>query len=125
MRTLGAPIEVVDGVLGDAMGHKLLRSVFMKSLAAAVTEAVTAGRAAGHEEWIRSQIARELSGDGQRTIDRFLRGTVLHAARRSEEMEAATRYLEQLGVTPTMSQAAATLHRDAQHTEVPEATTAP
>lgn len=112
MRALGADVEVVGGSLGDAMGHKLLRSVFMKSLAAAVTEAVQAGRAAGHEDWIRNQIARELSGEGQQTINRFLRGSVLHAARRSQEMEAASEYLRQLGVNPTMSQAAAALHRE-------------
>lgn len=107
MRGIGAPVEVVDGALGDAMAHKLLRSVFMKGLAATVTEAVRAGRAAGHEEWIRAQIAKELAGDAQRTIDRFLRGSVLHATRRADEMEAVTEYLERLGVEPTMSRAAA------------------
>lgn len=121
MRHLGTDVEVVDGTLGDAMGHKLLRSVFMKSLAATVTEAVNAGRAAHHEEWIRDQIARELSGDGHQTINRFLRGTAIHAARRSEEMEAAAEYLDHLGVAPTMSQAAATLHRELAGPTAPDA----
>lgn len=104
---LGTEVAVVDGDLGDAMAHKLLRSVFMKGLAAAVTEAVTAGRAVGFEDWIRDQIARELSGDGQRTIDRWLRGSVLHARRRSEEMDAAAAYLTDLGVDATMARATA------------------
>jgi 3-hydroxyisobutyrate dehydrogenase len=107
MRPLGAGVAVVDGQVGDAMAHKLLRSVFMKGLAAAVTEAVTAGRAVGFEDWIRGQIARELSGDGQRTIDRFLRGSVVHARRRADEMEAAAAYLADLGVDATMSTATA------------------
>lgn len=112
MQSIGADVEVVAGDVGDAMGHKLLRSVFMKGLASIVTEAVRAGAAAGHEPWIRDQIAQELAGDGHRTINRFLRGTVVHAARRSEEMEAASEYLVQLGLKPTMAKAAAELHRD-------------
>lgn len=107
MRPLGADVAVVDGQPGDAMAHKLLRSVFMKGLAASVTEAVAAGRAAGFESWIREQIARELSGNGQRTIDRFLRGSLVHAHRRADEMEAAAAYLTDLGVDATMSFATA------------------
>ena len=107
MEPLGGDIAIVDGAIGDAMAHKLLRSVFMKGLAAAVTEAVSAGRAVGFEEWIRDQIARELSGDGQRTIDRFLRGSVLHASRRAAEMDAAADYLADLGVDATMAAATA------------------
>lgn len=108
MGPLGAPVTVVDGGPGSAMAHKLLRSVLMKGLAAVVTEAVTAGRAVGYEDWIRGQIARELSGDGQATIDRFLRGSVTHAVRRGEEMRAAAAYLEDLGVDATMAHAAVT-----------------
>ena len=107
MGPLGAPVAVVDGNPGDAMAHKLLRSVFMKGLAAAITEAVAAGRAVGAEDWIRTQIARELAGDGQGTIDRFLRGSVLHARRRAEEMEAAAAYLADLGVAESIASATA------------------
>jgi 3-hydroxyisobutyrate dehydrogenase len=116
MHTLGTQVDVVEGDLGDAMAHKLLRSVFMKGLAAAVTEAVTAGRAVGFEDWIRGQIARELAGDGQRTIDRFLRGSVVHARRRAEEMETAAAYLDDLGVDSTIATATAQhLHHLKEH----------
>lgn len=107
MARIGTEVDVVEGALGDAMAHKLLRSVFMKSFAAATVEAVTAGKAVGFGDWIREQIARELSGDGQRTIDRWLTGSVIHAARRSDEMDAAGAYLDDLGVDSTMSKAAA------------------
>jgi 3-hydroxyisobutyrate dehydrogenase len=107
MGGLGTDVAIVEGNLGDAMAHKLLRSVFMKGFAAAVTEAVTAGRAVGFEDWIRDQIARELSGNGQATIDRWLKGSVLHAKRRSEEMDAADAYLTDLRVDSTMSKATA------------------
>jgi 3-hydroxyisobutyrate dehydrogenase-like beta-hydroxyacid dehydrogenase len=112
MRPLGAPIEAVDGEVGAAMAHKLLRSVFMKGLAATVVEAVEAGRAAGFEPWIREQIARELAGDGQATINRFESGSRLHGARRASEMDAAAGYLQALGVSSTMTTAAAVRHRE-------------
>ena len=80
------------------MAHKLLRSVLMKGLASVVVEAVTAGRAAGLEDWIRAQIAGQLAGDGQAVIDRFLTGTAKHAVRRSKEMQDTASYLSDLGV---------------------------
>ncbi len=102
----GASVEVVQGNLGDAMGHKLLRSIFMKGLAALVGEAVEAGRRAGCEEWVRGQIAKELSGDAQATIDRFIVGSAKHAARRADEMGAVLEYCEALGAASDMSAAA-------------------
>ena len=107
LRTIGAPVEVVpDGRPGDAMAHKLLRSILMKGLAAIVTEAVTAGIAAGRESWIRDQIAAQLAGDGRATLERFLTGSVKHAARRSEEMGSVVEYPEELGVRSDMSNGA-------------------
>ncbi|MEV4901171.1 DUF1932 domain-containing protein [Citricoccus sp. NPDC055426] len=104
---IGAPVEVVPGGPGAAMEHKLVRSVFMKGLASVVIEAVQAGRAAGLEPWIREQIARQLAGDGQATIDRFLSGTVKHATRRSQEMRDVAAFLETLGVPHEMTEASA------------------
>ena len=107
---LGAPIDLLDEPAGAAMAHKLLRSVFMKGLASLIGEAVEAGRDAGYEEWIRGQIAAALAGDGQAVIDRLLSGTRTHAARRMHEVEDAARYLEELGVGPTMTMATVRAH---------------
>jgi 3-hydroxyisobutyrate dehydrogenase-like beta-hydroxyacid dehydrogenase len=114
---LGADVEIADGEPGAAMAHKLLRSVLMKGMASIVVEAVTAGRAAGLEDWIRAQIARQLAGDGQAVIDRFLTGTAKHAVRRSKEMQDTASYLSDLGVPSEMTAAsAAALSRMAQET---------
>ena len=107
MRSVGAPVEVVSTEIGDAMAHKLLRSVFMKGLASVVVEAVSAGEAAGREVWVREQIARMIAGDGQAVIDRFLTGTRKHAARRSVEMRSTGAYLRELGVPSEMTDASA------------------
>ena len=105
---LGPEVEIADGEPGAAMAHKLLRSVLMKGMASVVVEAVVAGRAAGLEDWIRGQIARQLAGDGQAVIDRFLTGTAKHAPRRSREMQDTAEYLSaDLGVPAEMTTASA------------------
>jgi len=110
LRPLGMDVEIAEGEPGAAMAHKLLRSVLMKGLAAVVVEAVNAGKAAGLEEWIRSQIANQLAGDGQAVIDRFLAGTAKHALRRSKEMQDTANYLSELGVPADMTSASAAAH---------------
>lgn len=104
VRPLGMPVEVVGGEPGDAAGLKLLRSVFMKGLAAAALESMDAARRRGADEWLRREIAEVI---GEPLLDRLLSGSVTHAARRREEMEAAATYLEELGVEPRVSRAAA------------------
>jgi 3-hydroxyisobutyrate dehydrogenase len=96
-RRLGAEVEVLEAPVGTAAERKLLRSVFMKGLAATVVEAVTAGAAAGCEQWVRAQIANEL---GEAMVERLIVGTTTHAARRRHEMTAARDHLAGLG-TPT------------------------
>ena len=106
MSPLGTPVEVLDAPPGAAMARKLLRSVFMKGLALVICEAVAAGRAAGDEDWIRAEVARQLAGDGQVVIDRFLTGTRTHAVRRAQEMLDTGAYLNDLGVPTEMTRAA-------------------
>ena len=105
---VGAPVETVaEGSPGDAMAHKLLRSILMKGLASVITEAVTAGAAAGREQWIREQCAAQLAGSGSAIVDRFLTGSLTHASRRAEEMKSVVHFLQDLGVPSDMSAASA------------------
>ena len=100
-------IEVVAGPPGSAAARKLLRSIFMKSLATSVLESLTAGRAAGCEEWVRAQIVGELGAGGEALVERLVTGTYQHARRRLHEMEAAAAYLRELGVPSEMTVASA------------------
>jgi len=101
---VGAPVEVVGAAAGAAAGLKLLRSVFMKGMAAAALEAVEAARAAGVEERVRADLARTI---GEPLLERLLTGSLTHAARRVDEMQAAAAYVEELGVEPRIATAAA------------------
>ena len=103
-RPLGMPVDVVGPRPGDAAGLKLLRSVFMKGMAAAALESLEAASAAGVEDRARADIAAVI---GEPLLERLLSGSRAHAARRVDEMHAATEYLEGLGVEPRVAPAAA------------------
>jgi 3-hydroxyisobutyrate dehydrogenase-like beta-hydroxyacid dehydrogenase len=100
------PVEVVSGQAGDAAALKLLRSVFMKGLAAAAIESLSAAEAAGHAEWLEQQLADVI---GRALLDRLLAGSRVHAARRADEMEAARDLVLELGVEPRIASASMAL----------------
>jgi 3-hydroxyisobutyrate dehydrogenase-like beta-hydroxyacid dehydrogenase len=105
LRGLGAFVEVLAAPAGAAADRKLVRSVFFKGLAAAVTESLRAARAAGCEDWIRDSIAAELTAASSDTVDRLEQGSIQHAARRAEEMAASAALLRELGVPPRIATA--------------------
>ncbi len=104
---LGARIQVLPGPPGTAAARKLVRSVFYKGMAAAVIEALRAARAAGCEDWLRENIRQELAGASAATLDRLEQGSIQHARRRVDEMEAAAEMLDQLGVPSRVATASA------------------
>ena len=106
LRPLGMPVEVVSDRAGDAAEMKLLRSVFMKGLAASAIESVDAAERAGHADWLRGEIAGVI---GEPLLDRLLVGSRKHAARRVDELDAARDLLLELGVEPRITAASAGL----------------
>ncbi|BDZ46210.1 NAD(P)-dependent oxidoreductase [Naasia aerilata] len=93
---LGVPVTVAGPEAGDAAGLKLLRSIFMKGLAALIFESVTAAERLGSGEWIRDQIAGELGPDGAALVERLVSGTRQHAERREHEMRDVEGFLGSL-----------------------------
>jgi 3-hydroxyisobutyrate dehydrogenase-like beta-hydroxyacid dehydrogenase len=106
LRPLGAQIEEIDGGPGAAATRKLIRSVFMKGLAAALLEADAAAQAAGCEEWFRADVAATLTAE---LAERLLAGSRTHAERRVHELRDAADLLRELGVEPRIAEAARTL----------------
>jgi 3-hydroxyisobutyrate dehydrogenase-like beta-hydroxyacid dehydrogenase len=105
-RPLGMPVEVVSDRPGDAATLKLLRSVFMKGLAASVLESLRAADAAGHASWLEGEIAAVI---GEPLLERLVEGSRRHAVRRVDEMEAACKLLLELGVEPRVAGASASV----------------
>ena len=101
---LGMPVRVVSEEPGDAAAMKLVRSVFMKGLAAAVVESMQAAEAIGRREWLTEEIEKMI---GRPYLERALEGSRRHAVRRIDEMEAARDLLLELGVEPHVANASA------------------
>ena len=99
---LGMPVEVVSSRPGDAATMKLVRSVFMKGLAAAALESLAAAEAAGHADWLEQQLGQVIGPD---LLARLVEGSRRHAARRADEMDAACELLESLGIEPRVAAA--------------------
>jgi 3-hydroxyisobutyrate dehydrogenase-like beta-hydroxyacid dehydrogenase len=104
---LGMPVEVVGPEPGQAAVRKLLRSVFMKGLAASAIEALSAAAAAGCEDWLREEIAAALTSADSALLERLETGSRRHAARRVHEVRDASALLRELGVEPRVSEASA------------------
>jgi len=102
---LGMPVRVLGPEVGLAAGRKLVRSVFMKGLAASALEALAAARALGCEAEVYEDIAKTLEQADAALLGRLVEGTHAHAARRADEMRAACELLEELGVAPRVAQA--------------------
>ncbi|HEX5188268.1 MAG TPA: DUF1932 domain-containing protein [Streptosporangiaceae bacterium] len=109
---LGATVDVLPGPPGTAAARKLVRSVYYKGLAAAVTEALRAAAAAGCEDWLRAVIAAELTEASASTLDRLERGSIRHARRRADEMAAAADLLTELGIPARIASASEQWLRD-------------
>ena len=95
------------------------RSVYYKGFASAIyREALEAARAAGIEDWLRSDIIKTFIEADENTLTRLVDGTRKHAKRRAHEMQDAAAMLDELGVPPTMARAtAASLERIAEKEE--------
>ena len=103
---LGMPVDAVSERAGDAATLKLVRSVFMKGLAAAALESLAAAEAAGQRDWLEGQLEAVI---GAQLLERLVEGSRAHAARRVDEMEAARELLLELGIEPRITEASASL----------------
>ena len=91
---------------GTAAARKLLRSVFMKGLAASCLESLRAARAAGCEQWMREEIVGVLERGDEELLERLVTGSARHATRRIAEVQDARELLTELGVEPRVTEAA-------------------
>lgn len=106
LRPLGMPVEVLSDEPGEAAARKLLRSVFMKGLAASCLESLRAARAAGCEDWMREELEGVLAGADAALLERLVTGSARHATRRIGEVADARELLAELGVEPRVIVAA-------------------
>jgi 3-hydroxyisobutyrate dehydrogenase-like beta-hydroxyacid dehydrogenase len=103
MTPLGMPVTYLNTEPGDAATHKLVRSIMYKGVAAVILECLEAAKALHMTEYARAQMLKIIYDEPM--IDRFVTGSVTHAKRRAEEMEAVVEMLNSIGVSSFTSQA--------------------
>lgn len=104
MTPLGMPVTYLNAEPGDAATYKLVRSIMYKGVAAVIMECLEAAEALHMTEYARSQMLKIIYDEPM--IDRFVTGSIKHAKRRMEEMEAVVEMLNSIGVSSFTSQAA-------------------
>jgi len=102
---LGMPVTAIGPEPGAAAARKLVRSVFIKGLAAAIGEALEAADRIGGRDALYADIAATLTAADEALLRRLVEGSAQHAVRRAEEMAAARAMLEELGVEPRVAAA--------------------
>jgi 3-hydroxyisobutyrate dehydrogenase-like beta-hydroxyacid dehydrogenase len=102
---LGMPVTAIGTEPGDAAARKLVRSVFMKGLAAAIGEALEAAGRIGARDDLYADLERTLADADGDLLAHLVEGSARHAPRRAEEMAAARAMLEELGVEPRIAAA--------------------
>jgi 3-hydroxyisobutyrate dehydrogenase-like beta-hydroxyacid dehydrogenase len=109
LRGLGfTNIRVVGAEVGRASSIKMIRSVMIKGLEALTAECVSAAGLAGVlDEVLASLDASWTDADWTGRSDYNLDRMMVHGRRRAAEMEEVVRTLNDLGVDPVMSRAAA------------------
>jgi 3-hydroxyisobutyrate dehydrogenase-like beta-hydroxyacid dehydrogenase len=104
MTPLGMPVTFLDHEAGNAATHKLVRSIMYKGVAAVIIECLEAAKALDMTKYARAQMLKIIYDEPM--IDRFVTGSIKHARRRVQEMEAVVEMLDSIGVSAFTSQAA-------------------
>lgn len=104
MSPLGMPVTFLDDDAGNAATHKLVRSIMYKGVAAVVMECLEAAEALNMTDYARAQMLKIIYDEPM--IDRFVNGSIKHAKRRVQEMEAVVEMLNSIGVSAFTSYAA-------------------
>jgi len=103
MTSLGMPVTYLDKEAGNAATHKLVRSIMYKGVAAVIIECLEAAEKLDMTEYARTQMLKIIYDEPM--IDRFVSGSIKHAKRRVEEMEAVVAMLNSIGISAFTSYA--------------------
>jgi len=111
MTPLGMRITLAGERPGAASAIKLVRSIFMKGLAACFYEMLLAADAYGVCDEVITSAAESLDGiPFVEHLNRLVTGTSIHAARRAAELKGSAAMLEECGLDSSMTEAAILKH---------------
>lgn len=111
MTLYGMKITLAGDKAGSASAIKLVRSIFMKGIAALMLDTMQAADAYGVSNEIVASIGKSMDGiPFQSHLDRLITGTALHCNRRATELKGSIAMLEEVGLNPEMTAAAKHSH---------------
>lgn len=104
MNPRGMKIRVVEGGPGAASAIKLVRSIFMKGIAALMIDTMQAADAYDVSDEIVASLSKSLDGiPFVSHLDRIVTGTALHCTRRAAELKGSVAMQEEAGLNPEMT----------------------
>lgn len=107
MTPYGMNITKVSENPGDASAVKLIRSIYMKGVAALCLELLEAAHELNVEELVLDSLSETLDSKSfKETMNRLVTGTSIHALRRSIELDGSIQMLETSNLNSVMSKAA-------------------
>lgn len=99
-------LEKVSDKAGDAIAVKLVRSVYMKGIAALEVEMLEAATKLGVEDLVLASISKTMDGSPFVKMMNFLvTASAVHAGRQTHEMADCMAMLKDLGIKPVMTEA--------------------
>ena len=111
MTPWGMKITLAGDKAGSASAIKLVRSIFMKGIAALMIDTMQAADAYGVSDEIVASLSKSLDGISfQSHLDRLVTGTALHCTRRAAELKGSVAMLEEAKLAPEMTLAAKHRH---------------
>ena len=104
----GMDVKFIQEEVGQASACKMVRSITMKGIEALYLECMQAARHFNIEDEVLDSIIESMKGMNWREKCNFnMPRTIVHAQRRSDEMENVAETLDEIGHTPRMAKATA------------------
>ncbi len=111
MTPLGMRVTLAGNKAGAASAIKLVRSVFMKGIAACMFEMLQGADAYGVCDEVVASMSKSLDGiPFTEHLKRLVTGTSIHAVRRGAELKGSVKMLKECGLDAAMSDAAMRKH---------------
>ena len=111
MEPYGMRITCVDGGAGAASAIKLIRSIYMKGIAALMIEMLQAADAYQVADEVVQSIGKSMDGIAfSEHLDRLVIGTAIHAQRRSKELDGSKQMLRECNLDDSMTCASKKKH---------------
>ena len=102
----GMVLTKISDNAGDAVSVKLVRSVYMKGIAALGAEMLEASNRLGVDRLVLDSLSGTMNAKPfEETNNFFVIASAWHGARQVHEMEDVTKMLKDIGVEPTMTEA--------------------